>query len=41
MTLKDKKVHPSVHVIQVQENTNEELRQVEKSNTPATLTTEG
>ena len=40
MTLKDNKVHPSVHVIQVQENTNEEVQQVEESNTPA-LTPEG
>ena len=40
MTLKDNKVHPSVHVIQVQENTNEE-EQVEETNTPATQTSEG
>ena len=41
MTLKDNKVHPSVHVIQVQENTHRDVQQVEESNTPATQTSEG
>ena len=41
MTLKDNKVHPSVHVIQVQENTNEEVQQVEESKTTATQISEG
>ena len=41
MTLKDNKVHPSVHVIQVQENTTEEIQQVEETNSPATQISEG
>ena len=41
MTLKDNKVHPSVHVIQVQENTNKEVPQVEETNSPATQISEG